>query len=174
MCCLVPIRYKVGLTLDDTSDTSDNYITRHITKQSTDTRLLASSEPASLSPPAFLHLAHYTHCCYHTTKKKIVLVLIARKDVLSSSIHCPFGNKEIINNCDLNDCLTKIWITEWHIRTDYQAPPAPPSSLYCMTREKRKRNLPTATTETRDDFWQKLLVGDLLSDCRWLWLLRVC
>ena len=65
------------------------------------------------------------HCCYHTTKKKIVLVLIARKDVLSSAIHCPFGNKEIINNCDLNDCLTKIWITnngmnytERHIPTD--------------------------------------------------------
>ena len=45
-CCLLPIRYKVRLTLDDTSDTSDNYIT-HITKQSTGL--------ASLSPPAFLH-----------------------------------------------------------------------------------------------------------------------
>ena len=68
------------------------------------------------SPPA---------AAINRTKKKIVLVLIARKDVLSSAIHCPFGNKEIINNFDLNDFLTKIWITnngmnykERHICTD--------------------------------------------------------
>ena len=86
--------------------------------------------PASLVWTSFIIATCFStpstlHCCYHTTKKKIVLVLIARKDVLSSAIHCPFGNKEIINNCDLNDCLTKIWITnngmnytERHIPTD--------------------------------------------------------
>ena len=93
-CCLLPIRYKVRLTLDDTSDTSDNYITHHKT----------INRPGFIiatcfSPPA---------AAINRTKKKIVLVLIARKDVLSSAIHCPFGNKEIINNFDLNDFLTKI------------------------------------------------------------------